>query len=64
MLCFFSKNKIEINRAAILNFIDEYSHDNDIAISSLCKIFEVNEKTFYKHRKKSEKHPQYFICFV
>ena len=37
---------------AIFNFIEQYSQDNDIAISRLCKIFEVLERTFYKHKKK------------
>ena len=41
-----------MSKVAIFDFIEQYSHDNDIAISSLCKIFEVLERTFYKHKKK------------
>ena len=41
-----------MSKVAIFDFIEQYSEDNDIAISRLCKIFEVLERTFYKHRKK------------
>lgn len=37
---------------SILDFIDEYSRNNNMPICNLCNVFEVKERTFYKHRKK------------